>query len=125
MLMAMAIPAAPRRSSRLRGGNDLANLASSEAIQIRFDWNEDGVFDTIAGVPNDASATAFSIAPDLTPTNNLPASAARFGTPIAGIQPFVGATGASAPDFEFKIPNVSGLPGFNATEGFSFQGFRG
>lgn len=109
----------------MRGGGDLASLAASEAIQIRFDWNEDGVFDTIAGVPNDASATAFSIAPDLTPTNNLPASAARFGTPIAGIQPFVGATGASAPDFEFKIPNASTLPGFNATEGFSFQVFAG
>jgi hypothetical protein len=107
------------------GGADQPNLANSEAIQIRFDWNGDGVFDTIAGVPNNASATAFSIAPDLTPTEDLPAASARFGTPIAGIQPFVGASSASAPDFEFKIPNVSTLPGFNATAGFSFQIFAG
>ena len=33
------------------GGQDLANLASSEAIQIQFDWNGDKEFDTIAGVP--------------------------------------------------------------------------
>ena len=109
------------------GGIDLANLGNSEAIQIRFDWNEDGVFDTIAGVPDDASGTAFSIAPDLEPTNDLPARSARFGTPIAGIQPFVGATGASAPDFEFKIPNVSALAGFDAdaARGFRFQVFAG
>jgi hypothetical protein len=37
-----------------RGGQDLADLASSEAIQILFDWNGDGEFDTIAGVPTDA-----------------------------------------------------------------------
>ena len=40
-----------------RGGQDLASLASSEAIQIEFDWNSDGVFDTIAGVPTSAPAT--------------------------------------------------------------------
>jgi hypothetical protein len=108
-----------------RGGTDLPNLGASEAIQIQFDWNEDGVFDTIAGVPDDANSTAFTIAPDLLPTLSLPAAAARFGTAIAGVEPFVGASNASAPDFEFKIPNVSTLPGFDAARGFSLRAYAG
>ncbi len=108
-----------------RGGTDLPNLALTEAIQIQFDWNEDEVFDTIAGVPNDANSTAFTIAPDLLPTLSLPAESLRFGTPLAGGEPFVGASSASAPDFEFKIPNVSTLPGFDAARGFRFRAFAG
>jgi hypothetical protein len=32
---------------------------------------------------------------------------------------------AAAPDFEFKIPNVSTLPGFDAASGFAFRAFAG
>jgi hypothetical protein len=108
-----------------RGGVDVANLGSSEAIQMQFDWNGDGVYDTIAGVPNNANATAFSIAPNLAPVGEWPAALNRFGTPVAGLIPFVGASNASAPDFEFKIPNVSTLPGFDASRGFEFRAFAG
>jgi hypothetical protein len=62
-----------------RGGQDLADLASSEAIQILFDWNGDGEFDTIAGVPTDANASAFSVAPYLSPAGEFPAQSNRFG----------------------------------------------
>ena len=106
------------------GGADLANLASSEAIQIEFDWNGDGVFDTIAGVPTPPLPKPFLIAPDLAPGNQLPAESARFGTPICGLEGFVGAANAAAPDFEFKIPNVSTLPGFDAA-GFNFRAYAG
>jgi hypothetical protein len=62
-----------------RGGQDLADLASSEAIQILFDWNGDGEFDTIAGVPTDVNASAFSVAPYLSPAGEFPAQSNRFG----------------------------------------------
>ncbi len=107
------------------GGTDLANLASSEAIQIEFDWNGDGVFDTIAGVPTPPLPKPFLIAPDLSPGTQLPAESTRFGTPICGLEGFVGAANAAAPDFEFKIPNVSTLPGFDAASGFEFRAFAG
>ncbi|HEY5780094.1 MAG TPA: hypothetical protein VIT00_15230 [Terrimicrobiaceae bacterium] len=107
------------------GGTDVATLGQTEAIQILFDWNEDGVFDTIAGVPTDAAATAFSIAPDVSPGLSLPADSARFGIPVANLEPFVGALNATAPDFEFKIPDVSTLPGFDAVSGFKFRAYAG
>lgn len=110
------------------GGSDVGNLGPGEAIQVAFDWNEDERFDTIAGVPIDADAAAFSIAVDLSPARPgemQPANSSWFGTPLAGIEPFVGASGAVAPDFEFKIPQVSTLPGFNAAAGFSFRAFAG
>lgn len=107
------------------GGTDVANLGQTEAVEILFDWNEDGVFDTIAGVPTDAAATAFSIAPDVSPGLTLPADSARFGTPVAGLEPFIGALNATAPDFEFKIPDVSTLPGFDAVSGFKFRAHAG
>ena len=37
---------------------------------------------------------------------------------------FVGGS-VTAPDFEFKIPNVSTLPGFDAASGFAFRAFAG
>ncbi|HEY5743435.1 MAG TPA: hypothetical protein VIS99_12935, partial [Terrimicrobiaceae bacterium] len=45
-----------------RGGQDNANLGGSEAILIHFDWNSDGTFDIVAGVPNNGNASTFSIA---------------------------------------------------------------
>ncbi len=110
------------------GGSDVSNLGVGEAIQVAFDWNEDEVFDTIAGVPIDADASAFSIAADLSPAGpgeTQPSSSSGFGTPLTGIEPFVGASGAVAPDFEFKIPKVSTLSGFNAAAGFTFRAFAG
>ena len=107
------------------GGSDLANLGGAEAIQIVFDWNEDGVFDTIAGVPTNGGASAFSIGPDMSSTDDLPGDSTRFGDPIMGIEPFVGASSTTAPDFEFKIPKASTLPGFDAAGGFSFRAFAG
>ena len=44
-------PAAASPTLTALGGQDLADLGGSEAIQIEFDWNSDGVFDTIAGIP--------------------------------------------------------------------------
>ena len=108
-----------------RGGQDLADLASSEAIQILFDWNGDGEFDTIAGVPTDANASAFSVAPYLSPAGEFPAQSNRFGAPITGVGQFIGAFNVAAPDFEFRIPNASTLPGFDAARGFEFQAFAG
>ena len=108
------------------GGTDVANLGQTEAIQILFDWNEDGVFDTIAGVPTDAAATAFSIAPDVSPGLTLPADFRPVLAPrLHDLEPFVGALNATAPDFEFKIPNVSTLPGFDAVSGFKFRAYAG
>ena len=107
------------------GGQDLANLASSEAIQIQFDWNGDEEFDTIAGVPTDANADAFSVAPESSPAGEFPAKADRFIPPIPEIERFIGALNATAPDFEFKIPKVSTLPGFDAAGGFGFRAFAG
>jgi hypothetical protein len=120
----------PSRSSAeltSRGGQDLPDLRLSEAIQIEFDWNGDGVFDTIAGTPTSASTSIppadFLIAPDLSPAEQLPAELERFGTPVPNVERFVGASQA-APDFEFKIPDVSTLPEFNAT-GFAFRAYAG
>jgi hypothetical protein len=109
----------------LRGGQDLGDLALSEAIQIEFDWNGDGAFDTIAGVPTNANAAAFAVAPDLSPGTQLPGDSSRFGTPVPGVAQFIGAVSQAAPDFEFKIPNVSTLPGFDAARGFEFRAYAG
>ena len=107
-----------------RGGQDLANLALSEAIQIQFDWDGDREFDTIAGVPTDANASAFSVAPNLSPAAEFPAPSNRFGPPITGVGQFIGALNVTAPDFEFRIPNVSTLP-VDAARGFEFRAFAG
>ena len=111
-----------------RGGQDLPDLGLSEAIQIEFDWNRDEVFDTLAGTPTPDGTPIpppdFLIAPDLTPAVRLPAQLNRFGEPVPDVERYVGATRA-APDFEFKIPNVSSLPGFDASRGFNFRAFAG
>ena len=108
-----------------RGGQDLANLALSEAIQILFDWNRDGVFDTIAGVPTDGNTSAFSVAPYWSSAGEFPAQSDRFGIPKMEVGQFVGALNAAAPDFEFRIPNVSTMSGFDAASGFEFRAFAG
>ena len=100
-------------------------MALSEAIQIQFDWDGDEEFDTIAGVPTDANAAAFSVAPDSSPTGEFPAGSVRFDPPLPEIEQFIGALNATAPDFEFKIPNVSALPGFDPARGFEFRAFAG
>ena len=108
-----------------RGGQDLANLALSEAIQIEFDWNSDGVFDTIAGIPLSTLPKLFLVAPDRFTGTQLPAESDHFGTPpVPGPYGFVGGS-VTAPDFEFKIPNVSTLPGFDKASGFEFRAFAG
>ncbi|HEY5814370.1 MAG TPA: hypothetical protein VIT23_17155, partial [Terrimicrobiaceae bacterium] len=101
------------------GGTDQPNLSGGEAIQIAFDWNADSTFDIIAGIPLSQSAANFSVAPFVNP-QPLPADNSHFGPALLGLSPFVGAVNASAPDFEFLIPNVSSLAGFNPA-GFSFQ----
>lgn len=83
------------------------------------------MFDTIAGVPTPPLPKPFLIAPDLSPETQLPAESNRFGTPICGLEGFVGAFNAAAPDFEFKIPNASTLPGFDVTSGFEFRAYAG
>jgi hypothetical protein len=111
-----------------RGGQDLPDLGSSEAIQISFDWNEDGVFETLAGTPTPNGTPIpppdFLVAPDSSPAERLPAQLDRFDEPFLSTQRYVGAS-QSAPDFEFKIPNVSSLPGFDASRGFNFRAFAG
>ncbi|HEY5814403.1 MAG TPA: hypothetical protein VIT23_17320, partial [Terrimicrobiaceae bacterium] len=105
------------------GGTDQPNLSGGEAIQIAFDWNADSTFDIIAGIPLFQSAANFSVAPFVNP-QPLPADNTHFGPALVGLSPFAGAVNASAPDFEFLIPNVSSLAGFNPA-GFSFQAFAG
>jgi hypothetical protein len=109
------------------GGRDIADLGSSEAIQIQFDWNLDEKFETIAGIPRDArNASDFMVASDLSPaTDRLPARLLGFGTPVPGVTSFIGAVGGPRPDFEFKIPKVSTLPGFDASKGFNFRAYAG
>jgi hypothetical protein len=122
----------PSRTSQQltsRGGQDLPDLGFSEAIQISFDWNRDGVFETIAGTPTPGSTTPipppdFLVAPDASPAERLPAQLERFDEPYISVERYVGASQA-APDFEFKIPNVSTLPGFSASDGFNFRAFAG
>ncbi len=109
----------------LLGGQDLADLGGSEAIQIQFDWDGDDEYDTIAGVPNDGNASAFSVAPDSSPTGEFPAGSVRFDPPLPEVGQFIGAFNANAPDFEFKIPNASALPGFDPARGFEFRAFAG
>jgi hypothetical protein len=118
-------PSAASPTLAALGGQDLADLGGSEAIQIEFDWNSDGVFDTIAGMPTNANAAAFAVAPDLSPGTQLLGDSDRFGTPpVPRPYGFVGGS-VTAPDFEFKIPNVSTLPGFDAASGFAFRAFAG
>ena len=74
-------PSAASPTLAALGGQDLADLGGSEAIQIEFDWNSDGVFDTIAGIPTNANAAAFAVAPDLSPGTQLLGDSDRFGTP--------------------------------------------
>ena len=107
------------------GGTDVADLGASEAIQINFDWNRDGAFDTIAGVPTNANRSAFSVAPYWSFAGEFPAESDLFGIPKMEVGQFVGALNAAAPDFEFRIPDVSTMPGFDAAGGFTFRAFAG
>ena len=71
--------------------------------------------------------SAFAVAPDLSPVGlSYWEDSDRFGTPPVSspLWGFVGGFEATAPDFEFKIPNVSTLPGFDAASGFAFTSFR-
>ena len=61
----------------------------------------------------------------LSPPDEFPARSNRFDAPISGVGQFIGAFNAAAPDFEFRIPNVSTLPGFDAASGFEFRAFAG
>ena len=54
----------------------------------------------------------------------LPGQLDRFGEPFLSVERYVGASQV-APDFEFRIRNVSSLPGFDASRGFNFRAFAG
>ena len=65
------------------------------------------------------------MAPYLSPAGEFPAQSNRFGAPVTGVGQFIGAFNVAAPDFEFRIPNASTLPGFDAAKGFEFRAFAG
>ena len=120
---------------------DLPNLGGSESIAIAFDFDEDGTFDTVVGVPGESNSPNFHndfIDPgDLSiPVADFDGSVTNLGTSF-GNPTNTGATAslehnpsAAQPDFIVNIQNWSELTitpfqfGYRAFAGsFADQGF--
>ncbi|MEZ4265647.1 MAG: MopE-related protein [Myxococcota bacterium] len=104
-------------------GLDLPQFAETESAAVLFDFDGDGLFDVIAGVPGDGALGDFTVA-EFAGVPSAPAFA--FGAVL--VEQTMGAytsgpTSASSPHLEFAIPRFSEMPGF--TGAFHVQAFMG
>jgi LPXTG-site transpeptidase (sortase) family protein len=104
-------------------GSDLANFASTEAVTVLFDTDNDfmgngqGDFEAVVGVSSTQDVTAFG-AYNFTGTPGNPSFG--FSTPLSNTVVLFQNPSAAAPDLEFSIANFSTLPGFTFTPGEAF-----
>lgn len=91
---------------------DYPNLGGSETMAVFFDFNNDGVPDVVAGVPNTPGAGKFFVVADAVPNPTSPTtSAPSFGTPLPANTgyAYLRDTDPTAGAFEFQITNFSKL----------------
>lgn len=105
------------------GGFDVANLGGTESVCVRIDFDRDGRFDLIAGVPSGSDADNCIVAYSL--NTDSPALYKDFGVPISDVEIRTsGAPTAERPDFEFVITRFSSIAGCY-TEDFIAEAFAG
>jgi hypothetical protein len=103
------------------GGIDIPDLGASESICIALDFNRDGTYEIVAGVPGENIAvTPFEVAT----YNNIPFvnPGGNFGAELVGAGYYNGTPTASAHDFEIGIYGISQLM---VGPCFDFQVFAG
>ncbi len=104
-------------------GSDLADFASTEAVTVLFDTDNDfmgngqGDFEAVVGVSSTQDVTAFG-AYNFTGTPGNPSFG--FSTPLSNPVVLFQTPSAAAPDLEFSIANFSTLPGFTFAPGEAF-----
>jgi len=104
------------------GGQDIADLGSSETVAVYFDLDQDGTYDVIAGIGSGMDYSDFSVnvfsGAFFPPINFGAALPANTGD----ISPNPSVT---YPDLEFTVTNWTGLPGHDDDPGFCVGAFLG
>ena len=107
------------------GGTDVADLGSQEAIAVAFDFNRDGTFDKVIGVPAsgvlNTATRRLNVATFAAGTN----VGTSFGAPdtTGVVATLTNVPSAAFPDFEFTVTNWSCLS--SDPNDFRFHAFAG
>jgi hypothetical protein len=106
-------------------GTDVADLGSQEAIAVAFDFNRDGTFDKVIGVP---ASGALNTATRVLKVSNFAAGTnvgTSFGAPdtTGVVATLTNVPSAAFPDFEFTVTNWSCLA--SDPNDFRFHAFAG
>lgn len=89
------------------GGSDTANLGSTETVSVYFDFDQDGNWDVIVGVPDNVDFSGFTMKTALQGTT--PDDPPSFG-PLDRSSHLDPPGIAWKPDLEFEIENFSVIP---------------
>lgn len=107
------------------GGTDVADLGAQEAIAVAFDFNRDGIFDKVIGVPAsgvlNTATRVLNVATFAAGTNVGTSFGAADTTGV--VATLTAVPSAAFPDFEFTVTNWSCLA--SDPNDFRFHAFAG